>query len=117
MALGPSIGIRKAVRTAITDADIIIIDDVEFSSEVARRWKHSIVTAAKNIPTKIAGQAGAHRHTYLVKTDAVFTARSGGAAPRPAFSPGALVCTTGVDAVNRVQEHEDHKANLEMFHT
>ena len=60
MAPGSSIGTRNAARTAITDADIITIDDVEFSSEVARRWKYSIVTAAKNVPTKIAGRAGAH---------------------------------------------------------
>ena len=60
MAPGSSIGTRNTVRTVITDADIITIDDVEFSSEVARRWKYSIVTAAKNVPTKIAGRAGAH---------------------------------------------------------
>lgn len=120
MAPGSSIGTRNAARTAITDADIITIDDVEFSSEVARRWKHSIVTAAKNVPTKIAGRAGAHGHTYLVESDAVFTARSG-EAPNPAANPGALSYTTGVDAANRsttmAQEREDHEANLECFHT
>jgi len=120
MAPGSSIGTRNAARTAITDADIITIDDVEFSSEVARKWKHSIVTAAKNVPTKIAGRAGAHGHTYLVESDAVFTARSG-EAPNPAANPGALSYTTGVDAANRsttmAQEREDHEANLECFHT
>ena len=87
---------RNAARTAIADADIITIDDVEFSRKVARKWKHSIVTPAKNVPTKIAGPAGAHGHTYLVETDAVFTARSRDTAPNPATNPGALLYTTGV---------------------
>ena len=51
MATGSSIRTRNAARTAITDADIIVIDDIEFSGETARRWKHAIVTAAKNVPT------------------------------------------------------------------
>ena len=38
MATGSSIGTRNAARTAITDADIIVIDDIEFSGETARRW-------------------------------------------------------------------------------
>ena len=42
MAPGSSIGTRNVARTAITDADIIEIDNIEFSSEVARRWKHSM---------------------------------------------------------------------------
>ena len=46
MATGSSIGTRNAARTAI-----IVIDDIEFSGETARRWKHAIVTAAKNVPT------------------------------------------------------------------
>ena len=120
MVPGSSIGTRNAARTAITDADIITIDDVEFSSKVARRWKHSTVTAAKNIPTKIAGRAGAHGHIYLVKTNAVFTTRSGRAS-RPAVNPGALLYTTGVTEANRpttvAQECEDHEAALKYFHT
>ena len=116
MAPGSSTGTRNAARTAIIDADIITIDDVKFSSEVARRWKHSIVTAAKNVPTKIAGRAGAHGYTYLVKSDAVFTVRSGDTAPNPVNNPGVLLYTTGVNTANRAttmtQEQDDHKANL-----
>ena len=121
MATGSSIGTRNAARTAITDADIIEIDDIEFSSETARRWKHAIVTAAKNVPTKIAGAAGAHGHTYIVDSDAAFTTRSGGTAPNPANNPGALTYTTGVAAESRsttmAQEREDHGVSLEIFHT
>jgi hypothetical protein len=91
MAPGSSIGTRNTTRTEITDADIIEIDDIKFSSKVARRWKYSIVTAAKNVPTKIAGPAGAHGHTYIVKSDAVFTTRSRGTAPSPVTNPGALL--------------------------
>ena len=101
MAPGSSIGIRNAARTAITDADILGIDDIEFSSKVARRWKYSIMTAANNVPPKIAGPAGAHGHTYLVKSDAVFTMRSGGTSPNPANNSGALLYATGVDTANR----------------
>ena len=90
MATGSSIGTRNAARTAITDADIIVIDDIEFSSEIARRWKHAIVTAAKNVPTKIAGPSGAHGHTYVVESNAAFSARSRGTPPAPATNPGAL---------------------------
>ena len=121
MAPGSSIGTRNAVRTATTNADIIKIDNIQFSIEVARRWTHSIVTASKNVPTKIAGQAGAHGHTYLIKSDAVFTVRSGGTTPNPSNNPGALSYTTGIDAANRAttmaQKQEDHEVNLKMFHT
>ena len=121
MATGSSIGTRNAARTAITDADIIVIDDIEFSGETARRWKHAIVTAAKNVPTKIAGAAGAHGHTYIVESDAAFSTRSGGTAPAPADNPGALSYSIGVAEANRAttmaQEREDHGVALEIFHT
>ena len=121
MGLGSSIGTRNVARTATTDADIIKIDDIEFSSEVTRRWKHSIVTAAKNVPTNIVGPSGTHRHTYTVESNAIFTVRSGGTGTNPATSPGALSYTKGVDTANRTttmaQEREDHEANLKMFHT
>ena len=121
MAAGSSIGTRNADRTAITDADIIVIDDIEFSSETARRWKHAIVTAAKNVPTKIAGAAGAHGHTYVVESYAAFRTRSGVTGPAPATNPGALKYTIGVAEVNRAttmaQERENHGVSLEIFHT
>ena len=120
MAPGSSIGTRNVARTAITDADIIEIDNIEFSSEVARRWKHSIVTAAKNVPTKIVGRADTHGHTYLVETHTVFTVRNG-RVPSPAVNPGALSYTRGVAKANQlttmVQEREDHEVNPECFHT
>ena len=92
----------------------------EYTGEEARRWKHSIVAAAKNIPAKIVGRAGAHGHSYIVKTDTAFTTRSG-ANPAPAANPGRLMYTPGVIAESRsvtmAQEREDHEVALEAFHT
>ena len=121
MAPGSSIGTRNVARTVITDADIIVIDDINFSSKIARRWKHDIVTAAKNAPTKIVGPAGAHGHTYVVESVVAFKARRRGASPAPATNPGALRYTTGVAKENRAptmaQEQEDHGVSLKKFHT
>ena len=120
MAPGSSIATRNAARNAITDAEIIQIEDAEFSGEVARRWKHSIVAASKNVPTKIAGAAGAHGHTYLLETCLAFNRRAG-KNPRPATNPGALNYTTGVvpeaRSITMAQERENHEVNLEAFHT
>ena len=77
MAPAPSIAMRNSARNTITNAEIKDIINVEYTGEEVRRWKHSIVAAAKNIPTKIVGRAGAHGHTYIVKTYTAFTTRSG----------------------------------------
>ena len=120
MVPGSSIGTRTAARTTITEADIIVIKEIEFSSETAQRWKHAIVTAAKNVPTKIAGAAGAHGHTYIAKSDAAFRTRSD-TNPAPATNPGALQYTIGVAEAERAttmaQERENHRVALEIFHT
>ena len=99
MAPASSIATRNSVRNAITDAEIIEITNIEYTGEEARRWKRSIVVAAKNIPTKIVENVGAHGHTYIVKTDTAFTTRSG-ANPAPAVNPGGLTYTPGVIAEN-----------------
>ena len=120
MAPASSIATRNSTRNAITNAEIIEITDVEYTGEEARRWKHSIVGTAKNIPTKIVGRAGAHGHTYIVETDTAFTTRSG-ANLAPAVNPGGLTYTPGVIVENRLvtmtQERKDHEVAFEVFHT
>jgi hypothetical protein len=95
MALMSSIATQNAARNTIADVYIIEIDDVEFSGEVVRRWKHSIGAAAKNVPTKISGAPGLNGHIYLVETDAAFNKISG-VNPTPATNLGALNYTTVV---------------------
>ena len=81
---------RNSARNAITDAEIKEITNVEYTGEETRRWKHSIVAAAKNIPTKIGGRKGAHGHTYIVETNTAFNIRS---STNPGFY-GAHGCGT-----------------------
>ena len=118
MAPASSIATRNSARNAITNAEIKEITNVKYTGEEARRWKHSIVAAAKNIPTKIVGRAGAHRHTYIVKTDTAFTTRSG-ANLAPAVNPGGLTYTPGIIAENQsvtmAQERKDHTVALEAI--
>ena len=75
---------------------------------------------AKNVPTKIAGAAGAYGHTYLVKTTAAFNTRSG-VTPQSATNPWALTYTTGIVAdaqsITMAQERENHEMALKVFHT
>ena len=99
MAPASSIGTQDAARNVIIDAKIIKIDNVKFSSAIARQWKHSIIAAAKNVRTKLAGAAGLHCHTYLVKSDANFHKRPV-VNPFTAINPGAIKHTTNVAEVN-----------------
>ena len=47
----------------ITHAEIIKIEDVIFSMELTRRWKHYILTVTNNVTTKIVGLPDAHGQT------------------------------------------------------
>ena len=95
MAPASAIATRNAARDAIINADIHSITDVEYSGEDARKFKRSILTAAKNVPSKAGGREGAHGHACLTETDAEFNTRAG-TNPSVARNPGLLVFTTGV---------------------
>ena len=120
MAPASSIATRNVARNAIIEAEIKQINDVEYSSKTARRWKHSIVAAAKNIPTKIAGAAGGYGHTYLVETTAQFHTQSVENAAS-VTNPGGLTYSTGVPADSRsttmAQERTDHEVAVEAYRT
>ena len=72
MAPASAIATRNAARDAVTNADIHPIDNTEYSSEDARKFKRTVLTAAKNVPSKAGGRAGAHGHAHLVETVAEF---------------------------------------------
>ena len=120
MAPASSIATQNSARNAITDTEIIEITNVEYTGEEARRWKHSIVAAARNIPTKIVGRAGAHEHMYIVETNTTFTTRYG-TNPAPAVNPGGLTYTPGENTENQLvtmaQDCKDHEVALKAFHT
>ena len=120
MAPASAIATRNAARDAVTNADIHPIDNTEYSSEDARKFKRTVLTAAKNVPSKAGGRAGAHGHAYLAETDAEFHTRAG-ANPSVASNPGRLTYATGVApearAVTMAQERDDHEIELEMFYT
>ena len=97
MVPASAIATWNAARNAIVDADLHAITDVEDPREDARKFKQSILTAAKNVPSKAGGREGAHGHAYLAETDADFNRRAG-VNPSVAGNPGLLVFTTGVAA-------------------
>jgi hypothetical protein len=72
MVLASSIATQDSVRNAITDADIKHIDNVGFSGELSRKWKHSIVLTVNGVSSKIGGQRGTLSHGRIVKTDVQF---------------------------------------------
>ena len=120
MAPASAIATRNAARDAVTNADIHPIDNTEYSSEDARKFKRTVLTAAKNVPSKAGGREGAHGHAYLVDTVAEFRARAG-VDPSVAANPGRLTYATGVAAdaraVTMAQERDDHEIANEMFYT
>ena len=120
MAPTSAIATRNAAQDAVTNADIHPIGDTEYSSEDARKFKRTVLTAAKNVPSKAGGREGAHGHAYLVETVAEFRTRAG-ADPSVAANPGRLVYATGVApdsrAVTMAQDCDDHEIGLEMFYT
>jgi hypothetical protein len=79
-----------------------------------------MIVMTNNVPTKMAGMAGSHGHTYFAKTDTTFHKRSG-VNPTPAANPGALKYTTDATEVNRLttiaQERKYHKVGPGVFHT
>ena len=99
MAPASAIATRNATRNAIIEADVHAITDVECSGEDARKFKRSILTAAKNVRSKTGGAEGAHGHACLAETDSEFNARAG-TNPSIAGNPGLLVFTTGVAPEN-----------------
>jgi hypothetical protein len=105
---------RKS-RSAITDTEIIKIDDIEFFGEVVRRWRHSTVATAKIAPTQITGLPGAHGHTCSVESVVNFKNRSC-KDPTPEINPRALKYPIGVGEASRLttiaQEHENHEVTL-----
>ena len=120
MAPASAIATRNAARDAIINADIHSIGDVEYSSEDARKFKRSVLTAAKNVPSKAGGRAGAHGQACLAETDTDFHSRAG-VNPSVATNPCLLVYTTGVApearSITMAQEREVHEVGLEMFYT
>ena len=120
MAPTSAIATTNAARDAVTNADIHPIDNTEYSSEDARKFKRTVLTAAKNVPSKAGGREGAHGHAYLVDTVAEFRARAG-VDPSVATNPGRLTYTAGVApdarAVTMAQERDDHEIANEMFYT
>ena len=119
MALASSIATRNAARNATIDAEIIKFDDVEFSREGARRWKHFIVTEHKNVPTKILGVPESHSHSFLAKTNPNFNKRSS-KNPTPAAGSGALKYITSVVAdtqtITMAHAYKNYKVALKTFH-
>ena len=95
MAPVSSVAPKNATRNAITDMDIIQINNVKFSRELFRRRKHSTVAATKEVSTETRGDEDTHIHTYVVETSAQFNTQAG-TNLAPTVTTGAHKYSTGV---------------------
>ena len=96
LALVSFIGTRNASRNATTNTEIIEIEDLKFSGEVARWWKHSITTTTKNVPKTILGFTGAYGPTCIVESAVDFKKRSSKIQLQHSIHEHSSTYTTGV---------------------
>ena len=114
MSASTSIATRNAAEEAIGKAVIVHIPSTDFNSEEFRKFKRSVLGAARAVPSTVGG--GAHGHIYLLEDDAAYNARAG-VGYTEAVHPGAIDYTGATSNAQIARVKDTHVTDVERFNT
>ena len=114
MSTSTSIATRNAAEEAIGKAVIVHIPSTDFNSEEFRKFKRSVLGAARAVPSTVGG--GAHGHIYLLEDDAAYNARAGVGYTK-AVHPGPIDYTGATTNAQIARVKDTRASDVETFNT
>jgi len=99
----------------VTKAVVTPINTVDYNLEVFRKFNHTVVNAARAVPSSVGG--GANGHIYLLETDAAYTTRTDGTGYTEAGQPGPIDFTGSTTNAQIVRVKETRATDLETHNT
>ena len=114
MSVNLVIKTMMVTKAAISSCTFNSINSTEYLEDNVRKFKGTVVAAAKSVPLLLGG--GVHGHVYLLENDPWYQVQTGSAFTE-AQRPSKITFSSGANNSVLVQEKVNHATEEETYHT